>query len=110
VPYLDPVKQKEAQSRYYRENRAKLVGVQRDRRSQFRKVIDEVKTEAVCADCGIDYPPYIMDFDHVRGVKKCGVSQVHLIASLEALYEEIAKCDVVCANCHRHRTWMRLKK
>lgn len=56
-----------------------------------------------CADCGL-YEPAIMDFDHVpeRGPKLFNISVgVRGLATLEA---ELAKCDVVCPNCHRRRT------
>jgi hypothetical protein len=47
-----------------------------------------------------------MDFDHVRGEKQSNVaSLVGMSASEERLRAEIAKCDVVCANCHRERTY-----
>ncbi len=46
-----------------------------------------------------------MDFDHVRGEKKFNLGSVlALNVSAEILDEEIAKCDIVCANCHRIRT------
>lgn len=47
-----------------------------------------------------------MDFDHVRGEKVFTLGQVRQIRtySLVRIQEEIAKCDVVCANCHRERT------
>lgn len=62
-----------------------------------------------CTDCGRRYPAHVLDFDHVRGEKLGDVS--HLAGAgvtVEALLEEIAKCDVVCANCHRRRTYVRL--
>lgn len=59
-----------------------------------------------CADCGKIYPPYVMDFDHVRGEKKFDISLSERTA-WETVLAEIAKCDVVCANCHRERTWER---
>jgi hypothetical protein len=52
-----------------------------------------------------------MDFDHVRDEKFASVSQLvsygYGIASIDA---EIAKCDLVCSNCHRYRTWLRKVK
>jgi hypothetical protein len=57
-----------------------------------------------CADCGIKYPPYVMQFDHVRGVKLFNIGSTGRGKSREALEEEIAKCEVVCANCHMERT------
>ena len=56
-----------------------------------------------CADCGQRYPSYVMDFDHVRGVKRFNIGAPgRRTAGVVAV--EIAKCDVICANCHRIRT------
>lgn len=58
-----------------------------------------------CADCGVRYPPYVMEFDHVSGVKLRTISEmVRSGASVESILAEIAKCELVCANCHRVRT------
>ena len=49
-----------------------------------------------------------MDFDHREGeVKTAHVSQMVKLMSVPKLHEEIEKCDVVCANCHRIRTFKR---
>jgi hypothetical protein len=48
-----------------------------------------------------------MDFDHVRGDKAFKVSEAVQLPpgiGLENVRAEIAKCDVLCANCHRIRT------
>jgi uncharacterized protein YcfJ len=61
-------------------------------------------------DCQKKYPHYIMDFDHARGRKLATVgAMVGQGYSMEALRREIAKCDVVCANCHKARTYARQK-
>jgi hypothetical protein len=77
-------------------------------RAQHKALLIQAKN-VPCADCGERYPPYVMDFDHVRGVKKDIVSRL-VGGSTEALLEEIAKCDVVCANCHRERTYGRRRR
>ena len=60
-----------------------------------------------CADCGILYPYYVMDFDHRDGATKSfSLHSVHRVTK-RAIMQEIAKCDVVCANCHRERTHQR---
>ncbi len=56
-----------------------------------------------CMDCGGSFPPYVMDFDHRRGVKKFNVSLAYAKAWSDVLVE-MKKCDIVCANCHRIRT------
>jgi hypothetical protein len=66
-----------------------------------------------CIDCGIA-DPLVLQFDH-RERKTNNVSwAVSAGWSLRRLTEEIAKCDVRCANCHRRRTarmagWSRLR-
>lgn len=64
-----------------------------------------------CADCGVSYPPCVMDFDHVRGKKSKAVSLlIGACAPMKRIIEEIEKCEVVCANCHRLRTASRKER
>lgn len=58
-----------------------------------------------CADCGASCPHYVMDFDHVRGTKTGTIGRMVSEASTPRLLGEIAKCEVVCANCHRERSF-----
>lgn len=62
-----------------------------------------------CEDCGGEFPPECMDFDHVRGRKKFGIA-TSINGGRDRLAREIAKCDVVCSNCHRIRTRRRREK
>lgn len=61
-----------------------------------------------CADCGQTFPLCVMECDHVRGTKRANVANMvgggRCRYSLAAVLAELAKCDVVCANCHRIRT------
>lgn len=85
-----------------------------DKNSKFRRAarvyIAEVKGNAICADCGGKYPPCVYHFDHVpeRGPKLFNLGSGDY--SLEAVQAEIAKCDIVCANCHAIRTWITRKQ
>lgn len=88
MPYKDPEKQKAYIRNHYK------------RRRQF--VID-AKSKP-CADCGVQYPYYVMEFDHVRGDKVGNVNNLRWSKGIAKIAEEIAKCEVVCANCHRQRT------
>lgn len=76
------------------------------RRAERAPIIRDAKDKP-CADCGIQYPYYVMQFDHVRGEKKFNVGG-GWNNSIESIKEEIAKCDVVCANCHAERTYQRM--
>lgn len=55
-----------------------------------------------CFDCGIQYAPYIMQFDHRDPLTKTG--RVSATRTINWLTEEMKKCDIVCANCHAERT------
>jgi hypothetical protein len=64
-----------------------------------------------CIDCGITYPSCVMDFDHVRGIKRFEISNAVITGYTgEKLANELAKCELVCANCHRIRTYNRAIK
>lgn len=57
-----------------------------------------------CVDCGNDNP-VVLEFDHVRGEKENSVTLLILGAcSIKRIAEEIEKCEVRCANCHRIAT------
>lgn len=63
---------------------------------------------APCMDCGGTFPPVAMDFDHRQGTeKRDSVSKLGCRGKMSAMLAEIAKCDLVCSNCHRVRTWRR---
>lgn len=76
------------------------------RRQPRVEITDQAKLTG-CADCGLVNAehPEIFDFDHRPGVVKVArVSSLLTKGTVEDLVAEIAKCDVVCANCHRIRT------
>jgi hypothetical protein len=57
-----------------------------------------------CVDCG-QTDPFVLEFDHVRGTKKTTISALlSQCAALKIIIDEIEKCDVRCANCHKRRT------
>lgn len=72
-------------------------------RASQRSVIEAAKAKP-CADCGGTFPSVVMDFDHVRGDKLFNIGSAGAHHGRQALLDEIAKCEVVCANCHRLRT------
>lgn len=71
-----------------------------------RSLINDYKSKP-CADCGIKYPPYVMDFDHRDPATKTFVIGQGRQKELLKVLSEISKCDVVCSNCHRLRTYRR---
>jgi hypothetical protein len=113
VAYADPADPRNAESkrRHYLANRDRYREQAAARRAEVKAeatAVARAAKDVPCADCGNRYPYYVMDFDHVRGAKSANVSVlIQRGCSLVALREEIAKCDVVCANCHRERSWSR---
>lgn len=85
---------------------AKAKQRKEDARQSFRQYLSDWKT-VPCADCKGIFPPWAMEFDHVRGEKLFNVSEAARWGR-KRLVEEAAKCEIVCANCHRQRTRSRL--
>jgi len=83
------------------------VVTKKDKRRTSRKLVIQLKTGRPCLDCKELYPHYMMDFDHVRGTKIGNIYDLAKTGDIAKLLAEVAKCDLVCANCHRHRTFMR---
>jgi N-glycosylase/DNA lyase len=77
-----------------------------ERFRKSRAFVNSLKTEP-CMDCGGTFPPYVMDFDHRPDTEKVS-DLAHMTGrSSKRILEEISKCDLVCANCHRIRTYNR---
>ena len=75
-------------------------------RSQLR-MLERLKRRP-CADCGGVFPGCAMDFDHRDPAqKRYTVSRMVGRAGTARIMAEVAKCDIVCANCHRDRTHRR---
>lgn len=88
---------------YHRGRRASGRVVRRAASDRGRRHVTSVLAEAACADCGLR-DPVVMEFDHL-GEKRSNVAR--LLgggATPKRLDEEIARCEIVCVNCHRRRT------
>jgi formate-dependent nitrite reductase cytochrome c552 subunit len=83
-----------------------------DQRARWRHradLLDQLRS-VPCADCGGTFPQCAMDFDHVDPTAKVkGVTRM-IMGSIDRMLAEAAKCDIVCANCHRLRTFERREK
>ena len=78
-----------------------------DKRKQWLR---DLKIGRSCADCGGVFPPEAMQWDHLPGTVKLGeISNQLRNWKPKLIYEELAKCELVCANCHAVRTAMRLR-
>ena len=94
---------------YYERNKEKMLEYkwsrQQRKREAARAYVTEYLRTHTCVDCG-ESDPLVLTFDHVRGKKRMNVAElVNRGYLIEAIQEEIAKCEIRCANCH-----MRIEK
>lgn len=102
MPYTDPIKQKEAQHRSYlkhkKETIKRAMGRHNLRKKWFR---DEILSKLSCSRCP-ESDPVCLDFHHRDPkTKDYNVAQLARGFPKERILAEVAKCDVLCANCHR---------
>lgn len=72
-------------------------------------ILGDILQTNCCADCG-ETNPIVLEFDHIKG-KSIGIARLKRnAASIKTLLSEVSKCEIVCANCHRKRTYSRLDK
>ena len=74
------------------------------RRAQRYALLEQIKG-VPCPDCAGSFPACAMQFDHRPGTTKLfNIGERYASVNEHDLLLEIAKCDVVCANCHAIRT------
>lgn len=74
----------------------------------FLEELQMFKESQGCQECSTMYPHYVLEFDHRPEFKKLdNVYRVYKKFGKDKAWQEVAKCDVVCANCHKARTWQR---
>ena len=66
-----------------------------------------IKINSGCVDCGYNDHPQALQFDHIRDKRANVSNMIRSDYSWNEIKKEIAKCEVVCANCHSIRTYMR---
>lgn len=93
---------------HYQDHKQKYIQKAKKWNKQQTKILQKLILEYLqshsCVDCGVT-DIRVLDFDH-RKEKFMGVSQmVRNCYSIEAVKQEIEKCDVRCANCHRIKTF-----
>ncbi len=104
VPYKDPERQRQAQRDHYLADKKAYLSRATIASERNRKILRDAKDKP-CTDCGIQYPFYVMQFDHL-GDKEFTPSNAGA-SSVKRVLAEIAKCEVVCANCHAECTYQR---
>lgn len=103
MPYKSKAKQKAALQKHYLDNKQDYVKRANDRREGVKALLQEIKATKSCIECGESHPA-CLDFHHRDRSEKVitiskGVTSNRL--TKQKLLDEITKCDVLCANCHR---------
>lgn len=107
MPYRDIKKRRACHKRYYQKNKGLYKEKNIRRRKELINFVISLKQKP-CMDCGVYYPHYVMDFDHREPSKK--LDSINRMINLHSyskkkISKEIGKCDLVCSNCHRIRTY-----
>lgn len=84
-------------NQWYADNRERAIARVRGYREQIQVIAKEAKAQP-CMDCGQSYPTVCMQFHHRDPSTKKG--EVSNRSTVNAALAEMAKCDIICANCH----------
>ena len=102
MPYKDPEKRRACRRRWYEKNKFSEKAHVFRRKKAIKKWFKNYKTNLKCSICE-DSHPAIIDFHHKKGEKKENLVSFMVSNgfSIQKIKEEIKKCQVLCANCHR---------
>jgi hypothetical protein len=92
-------------------DRERHLRIRRERKRSLAVWLWEMKRGKPCADCGLSFHPVAMQWDHIGTDKVINTSRaVNSSWSRERIISELAKCELVCANCHSIRTYTRKRQ
>jgi len=84
--------------------RKMLMGVKKNETDRKKMFLTLYKLASGCAMCGANDDPVCLDIDHIdRENKRYSIGDLPK-KSWGALASELAKCQVLCAVCHRLKT------
>ena len=106
MPFKDPevrrAKQALYSKKYYEKNKTKVITNINARKKVSRAWFTAYKATLFCIECGENHPA-ALDFHH-KNPKKTDKKVNELVSdghTKKRIQEEIDKCEVLCANCHR---------
>jgi hypothetical protein len=105
MPYKDPEvrkqKQKEYRTTYYEKNKETVLAATKVSAKRYKDQWREYKATLACVKCGQNHPA-TFDFHHVDSAsKEASVNKLVRHRAFKQAMEEVKKCTVLCANCHR---------
>lgn len=95
-------KLKQYRREWYYRNSDKVKATTKANRQALKEWFADYKSTLSCERCGFSHPA-ALDFHHSDPTKKDGdvAYLAHAGGSKQKLLDEISKCIVLCANCHR---------
>jgi len=97
---------KEYQKLYYRKNKERFYYKNKNRKQKIREYLYSVKENLACSLCGENHIA-TLEFHHKDPSNKSfniGISTNRMCA-VKTIENEISKCVVLCANCHKKLHW-----
>lgn len=109
MPFKDMEKRREYQREYmrrwYRKNKEKHIVYVRNRDKKIKDWLQDYKKTLECEECGENHPA-CLDFHHIDPSQKSfSLGRINKFLSKQLIKDEIAKCRVLCSNCHRKKHW-----
>jgi hypothetical protein len=72
------------------------------RTARYHKIIEDFFGGYVCAECGFKGKAVQFDCHHLPGYQKTRIIRdFRRTGTREQFIEELEKCELLCANCHR---------
>ena len=105
MPYKDEsvrkAKHAEYSRKYYEANKNKTLALNTANKAKHKQKWQEYKQTLSCTKCGFSHAA-ALDFHHTDpSLKEGNIHRYVANAQFKKAYEEIKKCIVLCANCHR---------
>lgn len=96
---------------WYQRHKAKRLAQNYERKQRMYELYQEIKANLRCSDCGEAHPATLHFHHKDPRDKEFNIADfVRSGKSIEALEREMAKCIVLCANCHAKRHYEQSKK
>lgn len=94
------------QKEHYQRNKVKHIANVKTRNDNQKRLVRQIIWDHLathpCVDCG-ESDPIVLEFDHIDPQKKSYTVPDMVTFPVDKVKQEIAKCDIRCANCHKRR-------
>jgi hypothetical protein len=92
---------------HYERNKPRWKAQNERRQAEFLAWYTSLKAGKPCAACGRSFHPVAMHWHHLPGTEKsASLGDLAKRGSRKRVLDEIAKCELLCANCHAVRTFL----